>query len=254
MMAGIYSPAIAQKEVRQIDNKAFSFGEKITYKVRYNLYFNLNVGEIEFEIKPDAEEISKNKCYHISGIGKTYSFYDNFFKVRDKYEAFVETQSLLPLVSTREVKEGNYKFNEMVVYNQKKSKVKTSKHVKDVPKHTMDVITAIYYSRTLNVADAKVGDKFMMHTFIDDSAYYVGVKYAGKEIIKTDAGKFRCIKLVPILIKDRVFKSEEGMTLWVTDDENHLPVRVESGISVGAIRADIVKYSGVKNAVSSKVK
>jgi hypothetical protein len=238
--------------VRTASNSAFTYGEKITYKVRYNLYFNVNVGEVSFEIAPNAEKIAGNNCYHVIASGKTYGFYDPVYKVRDKYETYIETSSMLPVVFIRDVQEGKFKFNEYVVFNQSKNLAKSKKRTQTVPEFTQDVVSSIDYARTLDFSNAKIGDKYYMHTFIDDSAYHCGVQYAGKEVIKTDLGSIRCIKLKPILIVDRMFKSQDGMTLWVTDDNNHIPVRIESGISVGKIRADLDSYSGLKNPMTSK--
>jgi hypothetical protein len=253
MLLLLATGAQAQPEVRRINNTAFTYGEKITYKVRYNLYFNVNVGEVLFEVKPKASEVAGNTCYNIVATAKTFGFYDPFYKVRDKYESFVETTSLLPLVSYRDVSEGGFKFNETAVFNHDKKIIKSKKRTQTAPAQTMDVLTTLYYARTLDFTGAKPGQKYMMHTFIDDSVYYVGVKFMGTEKVKTEAGKFRCIKLVPILVADRMFKSEEGMTMWVTDDANRIPVRIESGISVGAVRADLVKYENLRNDLSAKL-
>ncbi len=243
----------SQKEVRQVQNNTFTYGEKITYKVRYNLYFNVNVGEVVFNIKPDPQTIAGNQCYHIVATGSTFGFYDPFYKVRDKYESYVETNSLLPLVFVRDVNEGGYKFNEYVIFNQKAKTAKSKKRTMEIPGNTQDVVSAIYYARTLDYNNAKVGQKFYMHAFIDDSAYHCGVQFMGREVIKTDKGKFNCIKLKPILVADRIFKSEDEMTMWVTDDENRIPVRIESGISVGKIRADLDTYSGLKSNMRAKI-
>jgi hypothetical protein len=231
---------------------AFTYGEKVTYKVKYNMYFNINVGEINFEIKPNPQKIAGEDCYQIVGEGSTYGFYDPFYKVRDHYESYVNTNSLLPVIFIRNVNEGGYKLKEYVIFNHQNNTAKSTKRTQAIPHATQDVLSAIYYARTFDYDNAKPGQNFMMHTFIDDSAYYLGVKYVGKESIKTDAGTFRCIKLKPILIVDRLFKSQDDMTLWVTDDQNKVPVRIESGISVGKIRADLTSYSGLKNSVAKQ--
>lgn len=245
--------SFGQKEVRYVQNNTFTYGEKITYKVRYNLYFNVNVGEVVFNIMPQPQVIAGNKAYHIVATGTTYGFYDPFYKVRDKYETYVEENSLLPLVFTRDVNEGGYKFSEYVIFNHKTKTAKSKKSTKKIPANTQDVVSAIYYARTLDYSNAKVGQKFYMHAFIDDSAYHCGVQFMGREVIKTDKGKFNCIKLKPILVADRIFKSEDDMTMWVTDDENKIPVRIESGISVGKIRADLDTYSGLKSNMRAKL-
>lgn len=248
-----FMPGLKKAETPKAENTTFTYGEKITYKVRYNLYFNVNVGEMAFTIQDKPQVVGGSECYHVVATGKTYGFYDPFFKVRDRFESFIETKTLLPMVFIRDVQEGDYKTSEHVLFNQAKNIAKSRKRTQAIPDETHDIISVVYHARTLDYTNAKKGDKFFMHTFIDDSAYKVGVQYVGKETIKTDKGKFRCIKLKPILIVDRMFKSEEDMTLWVTDDDNHIPVRIESGISVGVVRADLADYSGLKNPVQSKL-
>ncbi|MEX0965793.1 MAG: DUF3108 domain-containing protein [Bacteroidia bacterium] len=236
------------------ENFSFTFGEKLVYKVKYSLYLNIHVGEITFEVKDKPKTINGKRCYHISTIGRTYGFYDPFYKVRDRYDSYVHTETLLPLVFLRFVNEGGYKFNESVVFNHEKLLAKSEKRVQSIPKQTYDIISAIYSARNIDYENASVGDSFMINAFLDDTTYMVGVKYYGTEEIKTSAGKFRCLKLRPILIVGRIFKSEEDMALYVTDDKNRIPVRIESGISVGAIVADLSTYEGLRNPMTSKLK
>jgi|SRR6185437_9386363 len=243
--------ANAQKSVRVVENDAFGFGEKITYTVKYNLYFNISVGEVNFEITDKPEVIAGNRCYHVIGTGSTYGFYDPFYKVRDRYETYIEENSILPLLFIRNVNEGKFSFNEYVIFNQAKSTAVSKKRAQRIPKFTEDVLSSLYYARTFDFTDAKPGQAFMLTTFIDDSTYHVGVRYVGRVTLNTSLGKIKCIKLKPILIVDRLFKSENSMTLWVTDDANHIPVRVESGISVGKIRADLASWSGLKSPMTS---
>jgi hypothetical protein len=155
------------------------------------------------------------------------------------------------LLFIRNVQEGKFSFGEFVIFNHSKNIAKSKKRTQTIPKFTQDVLSSIYYARTFDYTNAKVGQAYTLTTFIDDSAYKVGVKYVGKETLETDLGKVKCIKLKPILIVDRLFKSNEDMSLWVTDDENHIPVRIESGISVGKIRADLDTWSGLKNPMTA---
>ena len=243
----------AQNNVRQVPNTAFKLGEKLTYKIKYNLYFNISVGQVEFEIKSDFRALNNSSCYHITANGKTFGFYDPFFKVRDKYEAFVEEHSILPLLSNRDVSEGGYKFGESVVFNQAKSTIKSAKGSKKVPKSTMDVISTLYYARTVDYSKAQPGDKYLMNTFLDDSAYNISIEYKGIETIKTGLGKFRCVKLSPSIISDRIFKKNSDLYIWVTDDANHLPVRIEATLNVGNIKADLTNFDNLLNNLSAKL-
>src|ERR1039458_9297037 len=248
---GSFIPSFSQPTVRVATNNAFSYGEKITYKIKYNLYLNVNVGEVNFEITPKPEMIAGNSCFHVISTGSTYGFYDPFYRVRDRYETYIETASLLPMLFIRDVHEGKFAFGEYVIFNHNKSIAVSKKRTQTIPKFTQDILSSIYYARTFDFTNAKIGQAYFMTTFVDDSTYKVGVKFVGRETLKTDLGLIKCIKLKPILIVDRLFKSQDGMTLWVTDDDNHIPVRIESGISVGKIRADLTAWSGLKNPVTA---
>jgi hypothetical protein len=70
----------------------------------------------------------------------------------------------------------------------------------------------------------------------------------GKEIIKSELlGQVRCIKFRPKLIEGTLFKGGEEMVVWVTDDENKMPVYVETPILIGTIKVNLLKYTGLRN-------
>jgi hypothetical protein len=115
------------------------------------------------------------------------------------------------------------------------------------------MLSAIYAARNLDYKGAEAGDRYHLNTFIDDSTYHVGVRFWGREEIKTKAGRFRCMVLEPQLIAGDVFDQESKMKLWVTDDANRIPVRVESDIAVGAIRADLHTYEGLKHSMEARL-
>jgi hypothetical protein len=245
--------AQAQKMPRTWINNAFTYGEMATYKIKYSLYLNVDVGEVDFSIDPKPQTIAGLNCMHIVATGRTYGFYDPFYKIRDRYESFFEATSSLPIVFIRDVQEGSFKFGEYVIFNQLKGIAKSKKRTQRIPQFTQDMLSAIYFARTIDFTNAKPNQLFPVTAFLDDSTYKVGVRYIGKERIKTEAGSFECLKLKPVLVAGREFKETEGMVLWVTDDENHIPVRVESGISVGAIKAELATYSNLKNPLTAKL-
>ena len=226
-------PLRAGDEFCGVQNKAFSAGESITYKVFYTLA-RVYVGAGEATFTTSLEQINGRTVYHVTGSGSTYGFYDNFFKVRDKYESFVDTATMQPLKFIRNVDEGGYKIYENITFNKVVNTAITTKGVFKVPSCVQDVISSIYYARNIDFSKMKVGDKIPFSLFLDNQLYDVYVRYLGKEIVKTKYGKFRAIKFKPLLIKGTIFQGGEKMTVWVTDDENHLPIRVQSPITVGA--------------------
>ena len=191
--------------------------------------------------------------YHIVGDGKTYNFYDNFFKVRDKYETFIDTATLQPLKFIRNVYEGGYKKYENVTFNQTANTAVTNDGVFKVPNCVQDVVSAIYYSRNIDFNKYKEDDKIPFNMFLDNETYNLYIRYLGKETIKTKYGKFKAIKFKPLLIKGTIFEGGEKMTVWVSDDANRIPVRIESPISVGSIKVDMMGYRNLKYPLSSLI-
>lgn len=199
------------------------------------------------------ERLNGKPVYHIVGEGKTYNFYDNFFKVRDRYETYIDTASLQPYKFIRNVEEGGYKKYENVSFNRTANTAVTTKGVFKVPECVQDVVSSIYYARNIDFSKYKPGDKIPFSLFLDDEVYNIYIRYMGKETIKTKYGKFRAIKFKPYLIKGSVFEGGEKMTVWVSDDGNKIPVRIESPISVGSIKVDMASYRNLRYPLSSLI-
>jgi len=153
---------------------------------------------------------------------------------------------------TRNVSEGDYKKEDFTIFVHKENYVKNRKGKKfDIPTDTWDILSVWYLARTFDYSKMAIGDSVKMHTFIDDETFPIGLQYAGKEVVKTDLGSIECYIIKPLLITGEIFKSESDMTLWVSADENKIPVIIESGISVGKVRAELTAYVGLKSAFSA---
>ncbi len=112
------------------------------------------------------------------------------------------------------------------------------------------MISAFYFARTLDFSTAKEGEVFEFPCFVDDEVWPLKIRYMGKETIKTDIGKIRCIKFRPVVQKGRVFKKEEDMNAWISDDKNRIPVRAEAKVLVGSIKMDITAFAGLVNPLA----
>ncbi len=219
-------------------------GETARYKVRYSLYFRIPVGEFVFRVDTPSRRIRGKRLIHVHATGRSYSFYDPFFMVRDTYGTFLDRRTGLPLVFYRKVHEGDYHFSEFVTFLRKKGLAynRDTRRRVPIPPRVHDVISAIFYARSIPYERLSQGDSVLFPLYIDDSVYRVGVVYRGKETLRIGGRRVPTYKLTPILIVDRVFKSEEDMTIWVSADERRIPIRIRSGISVGAIEATLDEY------------
>ena len=245
-------PLSAVNDLCAVRNTAFLSSEKLTFKVFYTLA-GVYVGAGEVTFSTTLETLNNKPVYHIVGDGKTYNFYDNFFKVRDRYESYVDTATLQPYKFIRNVFEGGYKKYENVTFNKTTNTAITNDGVYKVPGCVQDVLSAIYYSRNIDFSKYKPGDKIPFDLFLDKEVFNMYVRYLGKETIKTKYGKFKAIKFKPLLLKGTIFEGGEKMTVWVSDDRNHIPLRIESPISVGSIKVDMINRQKLRHPFTSLI-
>ena len=247
----LISLSYGQSKYRSIENRAFKTGEITQYRIHYGF---VDAGETLLEVKQEYKDIGNRKCFHVVGLGQTKGTFDWFFKVRDRYETYIDKEAIIPFVFIRRVDEGGYTINQNVTFNQQKKTATSEKLTIPVPENVQDLVSAFYYARTLDFTEAKPGAIFPIDAYLDDEVFSMNIKFIGREVIKTKFGNIRCIKFRPMLLEGRVFKEEEDMTIWVSDDENKIVVRAQAEILVGSIKMDLKGYSGLANPFSSKVK
>ena len=233
-----------------IKNSAFLAGETLTMRVFYNTA-GMYIGAGEASFTTSLERFNGKTTYHCVGEGKTYPFFDNFFRVRDRYETYIDTATMLPIKFIRNVDEGGYKIYNNVTFNHSASTAVSTNGVFKTTNCIQDVISAIYYARNINFDKYKTGDKIPVDMFLDDEIYHLYIRYLGKETLKTRYGKFRAIKFKPLLIKGTIFEGGEKMTVWISDDPNHVVLRVESPITVGSIKVDMYGYKNLRYPLTS---
>lgn len=254
MVMGFCSLAFTSKfkDTCQIRNNAFRADEEVKMKVYYST-LGMYVGAGEAVFSSSLERYMGKPAYHFVGTGSTYSFFDNFFKVRDRYESYVDTTNLLPLKFIRNIDEGGYKKYNNVTFNQEANSAVSTNGVFKVTDCIQDVVSSVYYSRNINFDKYKVNDKIPFDMFLDDEIFHLYIRYLGKETIRTRYGKFNAIKIKPLLVKGTIFEGGEKMTAWLSDDPNHLLLRVESPIAVGSIKVDMMSYKNLRHPLSSLI-
>lgn len=235
-----------------LKNTSFQSGEEITMKVYYTT-LGVYVGAGEAKMTASLTTYNDKPVYHCVVTGSTYSFFDKFFRVRDRYETYIDTTNMLPVKFIRNVDEDGYKFYHNVTFNQTANTAVSTKGVFKVTPCIQDVISAIYYARNIDYSKYKVGDKIPFDMFLDDEVYHLYLKYEGKDVVSTRYGKFNAIKFKPLLIKGAIFEGGEKMTVWVSDDPNHIILRAESPIAVGSVKMDMMKYKNLRHPLTSLI-
>jgi hypothetical protein len=247
--------AIAQK-LRSHNNQAFGENEFLRLRVYYTSMFtgSVTAGEATINVTPSKRKFFGNEVWHIVAEGRSKGAFNWFFKVRNRYESYVDKKALIPYLFVRHTREGGYKKDDEVYFypEQKLAVSRTAR--KPIPENVHDFVSALYFMRTLNLKDFTADSSYYLDFFLDDSVYVSKIKYVGTENIKTDLGVFRCLKFAPMMATGNVFADAYPMYVWVTDDENHLPILAETKVIVGSVRMELMEYRNLRNPFKARLK
>ncbi|MDD2674235.1 DUF3108 domain-containing protein [Flavobacterium petrolei] len=233
---------------------AYGVGEYFKFRIHYGI---VNAGYATLEVK-DAT-LNNKKTFHVVGRGYTTGMSRFFFKVDDLYESYIDKETRNPYQFVRKIDEGGYTKNQEGFFNQSINKVvvKDYKHKTEktlyVPKNTQDILSTFYYLRNHpNIDKLKIGESVAIDMFFDDETTKFKLKFMGRENITTKFGVVPAMIFRPLVQSGRVFKEQESLTVWISDDDNKVPLRIKASLAVGSIKADIEAYKGLKNPFKTK--
>ena len=183
-----------------------------------------------------------------------------FFKVDDTYESYFDKETNKPYVFIRKINEGGYTKNQQGYFNQANNTVlvkdyenNTEKTFK-VPEEVQDIVSSFYHLRNHpKVDELKTGESISIDMFFDDETFKFKLKFIGKENINTKFGDINCMIFKPFVQAGRVFKEEESLTVWISDDDNKIPIRLKASLAVGSLKADLEAFKGLKHSFKIKV-
>ncbi|MDT0555446.1 DUF3108 domain-containing protein [Patiriisocius hiemis] len=230
--------------------KAYDDGEWFKFRVHYGF---VTAGYATLEVNKTT--LNNKNVYHIKGYGKTTGMSRLFFKVEDNYQSYVGVNNDLPYRFIRKIDEGGYTKDIQIDFNHNtqiaKVNNKKNKEVDYVtfPKEAQDMVSAFYYLRNnLDINTIKPGETLDMDMFFDKENFKFRLKFLGEETIRTKFGKINCLKFRPYVSAGRVFKEKESLTVWVTNDENKMPVLIKADLAVGSLKASISEFKGLKHS------
>jgi hypothetical protein len=236
-----------------------SFGDGEWFKFRMSYSGWLKAGNATLSV--NETKLEGKDVYHVTGKGWTTGMIKWFFKVKDRYESYFDTKTLLPYKFIRDIDEGGHTKNLEIKFDQANRKAFVSDKKNNTNKvfetspNIQDMVSTYYYLRNkLDVDKLKIGDEVRVDMFFDEENYGFKLQYLGEETINTDFGDIETLKFRPYVMAGRVFKEEESLTLWVSKDKNKLPLRIKADLRVGSLRADLESFKGLKHPFRIVVK
>lgn len=253
--------------VRTVEEEelAFQAGEKLTFTMHYEWgAVNSDVGTGTVVL--DTMRYNGVKAFHCSVYGKTTRLFDLFFKVREDFDSWFACDGLRPLKFTRDTHEGHYIARNTYIYDWNAVEPHIDADVYSsssgqrnlelpLTSCTYDLPSLFFLARNMDIDNIVPGKKYPMTFAIDDDVYNVYFILYGRETIKVKGlGTVKTIKFAARLLAGEVFTGEEDMMIWVTDDDNRIPVCFEAPILVGTASGRLKSYSGLKHPFTSLIK
>lgn len=241
-------------------NSTFSESERLVYRMYYNWQMIwIPAGEVTFQVSADTAH------YAFEATGKTYPSYDSFFKVDDHFYSKCDRQSLRSKAFVRDVQEGNYRLFDSITWRQDsyevemihgKSKKQAKTTTEDLGQCMQDMLSMIYKVRNVSLEGVKKNDYINLHMFFDKERFRVRLtmKEFGKNKKIKNLGKFKTNKIDATTIAGYVFEEGTQMSIWFSDDENKLPLQIESPVSIGSVKAVLLSYDNLKYDLTSEIK
>ncbi|TMM30658.1 DUF3108 domain-containing protein [Polaribacter aestuariivivens] len=232
----------------QEEKPAFKGGEWLRYKMSYSGFLRAGTAVLEVE----ETDLNGKKVFHTKGSGWTSGMIKWFFKVDDVYESYFDKNVVKPYLFKRKIDEGGYKKHTITKFNYNLGNAYVQDFIKQKDTtvnvlNAQDMLSAFYYLRNQDVKDMKKGEEIAIDIFMDSQIYPFKLRFLGKEVLKTTFGKVNTLIFRPLVQSGRVFKAQESVTIWITDDANKIPIKMSASLSVGSLRAELEEYKGLAN-------
>lgn len=227
--------------------EAFAPGEYLKYRVFYDSWLTswITAGYGTMMITDSDREFSGRKTWHLDVTGKSAGMFNLFYKVEDRFQSFIDKDSLVPWLFIRNTREGKLRIEDEVYFDRSEFTATSRKTVKKIPPGVQDIVSSFYYMRTMDFDSARENDTYDLDFYLDDSVYTSRIIFLGREQVETELGVFNCLKFKPQVAQGEIFQEPYPMELWVTADRNKVPVLIRSGVYIGKVTIELIEYHGL---------
>ena len=229
---------------------AYKPGEHFKFRIHYGIF---NAGYATLDLKTGMFK-GKN-LYHAIGKGWTVGISSWFMDVHDLYESYFDSYNR-PYRFIRKIDEGGYTMDKELHFDEEQHKVLVINKEKNTakeyttPQRVHDMVSVFYYLRNYDTSNLKPGDEISVDLFLDEEIYPFKLKFLGRDVLSTKMGKIRSLKFRPLVQSGRIFKEDESLTVWVSDDKNKMPLLIKAKLMVGSLKASLMEYRGLKHPVN----
>ena len=238
--------------------RPFQPGEEVEMKATIGF---IKAAEAQFKVSNIIYSVKDRPSYRFDLFARTAGIFDFISSVRDNWGSYYDTTQLIPHQFYRYIKEGRFRKNEILYFDHQQDSVKVAKLHKETRKlekmekhavvdNVQDMLSAYYYLRCIDFDQLDVGTIITINTFFDDKEQPFRVKFLGREVLKTRLGRVKALIFVPIKEKDKLFKENNTLRVWLSDDLNKIPLKLQAKIYVGYLRVEVNKVKGLRHKLA----
>lgn len=236
-------------------NTAFTFGEELNFVVSYGW---LDLADAKLQISRRMHIEDEIPHYKIDVFGKTKGAATIFGKVNDNWGTYLNSETLLPYQSYRHIEEGKYRKHELVYFDQKNKKARMelydreNRNIKETREFNLlsevqDLVSGFYFLRSLNLTKLKPGEVVLIKGFFDKELYNIKLIFEGTERLETKMGKKETYIFSPEIPPNKLFRGNYPIKVWISKDQNKIPVKIKANLFLGSLNLDLVSTKGLRN-------
>jgi hypothetical protein len=231
---------------------AYVPGEEIKYRVHYGF---LTAGEAIMRLTDKYYLVNKKVCFRAEVIGNSIGAFDRIVRIRNVWGAYFDTIHFRPQKAFRSIAENRYRKKEETYFDYENSianvKSEDDKAEKvEITQDIQDMVSGYYFLRLLDYDGLKKNDTLKLRGIFENKTYDFRILYLGKERVKTRFGKAASFVISPIMPDNAFFRGKHPIKMWISDDGNRIPLKIEAELLLGSVDLDIEQYSNLKHTLS----
>jgi len=249
----------------QANEFPFQSGEELKFDIHYKYgLVMLKAGTANFKVV--GSNYKNNNSFLLVLDFKTSSFFDKIFKMRDTLSSYT-TENLQPLYHIRSVNEGNYHFTEEIFFNEFRTKYTEARVKRESQKivrfdtvltdNSMcyDILNVISIICSLDYSLLRYDQEKTVSIFIGKGKVTVTIRNEGQSVVeKSETLKYKTYKIALDFLDSNFNESKNAIEIWVSDDKNHIPIKIRAKLRIGAAEVHLVSWKNLKYPLSSEVK
>lgn len=229
--------------ISSAQNNVIGPNEKLDYEIYYAFVTGANM-----TLQTETVEENGKTLYHLVAKGNTVGLIDKIYHIMEDYESWADPETLLPVHALKNVRESE-KYKRYITYdfdheNHKVVSSRSGEHT--IKNQCFDIVGACYKIRTYDLNKLYPGQTIKLNTFFGEENWPLIMKYIKSETIKVGKlGKILCYKFVPVVEVSGVFTDKDALSIWISADENKIPVRAQMSLMVGSAKVDLISYKNL---------